>query len=253
MSLGGEKSKTLRKRISERVAESEIPIIVYLVIFASIAALWIFRSFNEDIALNFLAELFGAAFTLFIVDILLVRSKTKRWEVVREDVNYLIARLVNRVRDGISTRAFDFSPEIDPEVSEDEALSSVLKQRADLLAELEGLNPEEIEERISEELFTEINYEYFDGKAEEVWNVLNMKYSDYLHPNLVSLLIDLNVYLEDLGGHIRQYLKAERFPEEEGYYKSIGLRGAADTLKKILGVLNELNKEGYNEYAKMNK
>ena len=245
---------TLRKKISRRISQSEIPIIVYVVIFMSIALLWRLRAYNEDIALNFLAELFGAAFTLFIIDVLLVRSKTQRWKNVRAEVNYLISRNVNRLRDGISTRAFAFSPLIDHALDEVQSLQIIRDQRNAFLIELASLPEEELNSRFNiEELFSESSYEYFNEKADEVWAILNIKYSDYLHPELVSILINLHVNLKDLCGHIRQYFKMKRFPNEKEYYGAIGIRGASVSIHKIIVILNRLKQEGYSEAASLAK
>lgn len=242
----------LRKKISRRISQSEIPIIVYIVILGSIAILWRLRIYHEDIALNFLAELFGAAFTLFIIDVLLVRSKTKRWKSVREEVNYLISRNVNRLRDGISIRAFSFSPVIDQESDEIQSLKIIREQRNEFLNEIGLLNEKELIGRLNKnEFFTEVSYEYFNEKADEIWSILNIKYSDYIHPELVSILINLHIHLKDLCGHIRQYRKIERFPNERGYYSAIGIKGVSVSMFKIIIILNRLKQEGYSEAASL--
>jgi hypothetical protein len=59
--------RTLRQKISRCIQHTEIPIIVYSVVLISMFLLWRFRTYNEELAMNFFAELFGAAFTLFII------------------------------------------------------------------------------------------------------------------------------------------------------------------------------------------
>lgn len=95
-------------------------------------------------------ELLGAAFTLFIIDVLLVRSKTKHWKIVQDDFDYLIARKINRLRDGIATRAFNFKSILKPNVSDEESLSFIRKQRAVFLQELVESSREKIAKRVNE-------------------------------------------------------------------------------------------------------
>ncbi|MFC4874456.1 hypothetical protein [Negadavirga shengliensis] len=244
--------KNLRKKISSQLFRTETPMLVYVVVFASIFLLWRYRSYNEDVALNFIAELFGAAFTLFIIDVLLVRAKTKRWKIVRDEMNYLIARNVNRIRDGVSTRVFNFNSALDMAHSTEEYLAEIRKRRSAFLSDIVSLNQDEILGKINEkEFFSESSYAYFNEKADELWNILNMRYADYFHPELASHLIGLNVNLKDLCGHIRQYLKSNRFENQSDRYKNIGRQGAIVSLVKIITLLNTLKKEGYSESASM--
>jgi hypothetical protein len=53
--------------------------------------------------------------------------------MVRTHLDYLIGRNVNRVRDGVSVRAFGFESELDDHQSEPERLESSRAQRAVLL------------------------------------------------------------------------------------------------------------------------
>lgn len=247
-----ESEYTLRQKINRRIHQTEIPLLVYAVVLISMFMLWRYRAFNEDIAMNFFAELFGAAFTLFIIDILLVRSKTKKWKIVRDELNYLIARNVNRIRDGISTRIFNFNPEIDVSLPEHEYIDELRSKRTDFLNKIITLDEEEFMKLVDEkELFSETSYTYFNEKAEEIWNILNIKYSDYFHPNLVYYLMGLNLNLKDLCGHIRQYMKSNRFSEKGETYKNIGRQGASVSIIKIVTLLNTLKSEGYSELASL--
>jgi hypothetical protein len=246
--------KNLKEKISRRISRSQIPIIVYLVIICTMAVLWYLRDVQDGITMDFFAELFGAAFTLFIIDVLLVRSKAKRWKNVQEEINYLISRNVNRLRDGISTRVFGFSPTIDRESDEMQAIQAVREQRNDFLNSMAGLNEEELIQRLhQEELFSENSYDYFNEKADEIWAILNMKYSDDLHPEMVSILINLHVQLKDVCSHIRQYLKIKRFPQERKYYSTIGLKGVSVSISKTILILNRLKEEGYSEVASLSQ
>ncbi|HEX8548793.1 MAG TPA: hypothetical protein VF691_17645 [Cytophagaceae bacterium] len=101
---------TLREEanIKSVSTKSETPSIVYIAIAVGIAVSLGLRFYDKDLSLNILSEIIGAAFTLFVIDVLLVRSKTKRWQIVQKHIDYLIGRTVNRIRDGVATRAFAF-------------------------------------------------------------------------------------------------------------------------------------------------
>lgn len=230
---------------------SEIPLAVYATIFMTMALLWFFQSLHPDVMMGFFTELLGAAFTLFIVDTLLVQSKTRRWKIVQEHIDYLIARDVNRLRDGLAVRAFGFDPVITGTYSE-EQLTAVREQRAALLSAMESKSPEEIGGALSTtNLFTENTYAYLDERASALWDVFNMRYSEYMDPELVSTLIRLHTHTRDLGGHIRQYARATKFPDDAQYYQTIGLRGASVTIGEILKLVNELKRKGYSEAARI--
>ncbi len=97
--------KTLRERVERRfINQTEIPIIIFVFLIIAIYGATLLDSYNEDLSLNLVSELIGTTFILLVVNLLLVRSKHKRWKLVNEKVNYLIARSVFRLRDGISSR-----------------------------------------------------------------------------------------------------------------------------------------------------
>lgn len=234
------------------LSRTEIPLAVYVVIFSTMALLWVFQAIHEDLTIGLFTELLGAAFTLFIIDTLLVRAKTHRWKVVRNHVEYLIGRNVNRLRDGVATRAFAFNPGIDPDLSEIEMTAVLREQRAALLTELEALRPDELLQRADERaLFTEELYAYFNEKADDLWEIINMKYAEYMEPELVSILIHLHTQLKDSCGHIRQYRKLERFPGREQHYRQVGRMGMGVSLHEVLRLLNRLKRLGYSEVASL--
>jgi hypothetical protein len=230
---------------------SEIPLAVYAVIFVTMLLLWTFQHLHPDVLMGFFTELMGAAFTLFIIDTLLVRSKTKRWKYVQQHIDYLIARDVNRLRDGLAVRAFGFDPVITGDRSEDQ-VSVVREQRATLLLEMEARSPEEIVACLAKDsLFTANTYSYLQERAGALWDVFNMRYSEYMDPQLVSTLIRLHTHVNDLGGHLRQYARASVFPEDASYYHAIALQGASVSLWEILKMVNELKRQGYSMTASL--
>ncbi len=126
-----------------RFCNTEIPLAVYAAIFVTMALLWVIQEVHEDVTLGLFTELGGAAFTLFIIDTLLVRSKTRRWRLVQDHIDYLIARHVNRLRDGIAVRVFGFHTDVPAEM-EAASIDVVRAQRAGFLQELESLDPDQL-------------------------------------------------------------------------------------------------------------
>jgi hypothetical protein len=234
----------------QRFGRTEIPLAVYAAIFITMAVLWVIQEVHPDVTLGLLTELMGAAFTLFIIDTLLVRSKAKRWKLVEEHMDYLISRNVNRLRDSVAVRALGFNPSLADGLSETEQLEAIREQRAELLLQMERQRPEQLMSHLYETgLFTDVTYMYMNERADDVWDVLNMKYSEYMAPELVLALIRLHTHIKDLCGHIRQHARAERFPEDSAYYHRIGRMGAGVSVHEILKVVNELKQQGYSEPA----
>lgn len=230
------------------IRQSDIPLLVYAALGLAILALGVLRHFNEDFAWDLLSELIGAIFTLFVIDTLLVRSKAKRWNIVREHIDYLIARSVHRLRDGIAIRALQFTPDLPDKADDATKEQAVRQQRARLLSEVLTVSNEELSARLAiEVVFTEDSYQYFNEKAEDIWAILNMKYSEYLAPELVTSLIRLHTGLQDVCAHIRQHNKPDRFAQEEarGYYQDVGLRGLTISLRQVVEILNQLKEAGY--------
>jgi hypothetical protein len=243
---------TLRDQAKKKNAsKSETPIAIYIAVGIGAIIAFIIRWFDKDFSLNILSEIIGAAFTLLVIDVLLVKSKTKRWFIVQEHIDYLIARTINRIRDGIATRIFNFQPELGIRMREDQVVEAIRMQREKFLNDLSLRSPEKLAEKIDRSFFTEENYDYFDEKAEDIWKLVNMKYAEYLAPDLVSLLIDLHTNITDLCAHIRTYGKGERFPEEKEYYETTGVNSASRNMKEIIRIVIKLKEEGYSEVARI--
>jgi|GEM_PF-1016846 len=243
---------SLRHRWFSFLGRSEIPVAVYIAIFSTMTFLWVIQEVHEDLTLGLFTELLGAAFTLFIIDTLLVRAKDKRWKVVRNHVDYLIGRNVNRLRDGIATRVFAFNPRLEQTLSGSERVAAMRHHRAGLLEEVEGLDAEALGGRLGDSsLFDEDTDAWFNEKADDLWEIINMKYSEYLDPALVSLLIRLHTQMKDVCAHIRQYRKAEKFPESQAHYHEIGRLGVSVSLREVITLSNELKRKGYSEMASL--
>ncbi|WP_028981256.1 hypothetical protein [Sporocytophaga myxococcoides] len=243
---------TLRDEAKKsKINKSDRPVLIYIAIGVATLFAIALRWFDEDLSLNILSEVIGAAFTIFVIDVLLVKSKTKRWLIVQEHIDYLIGRTINRVRDGVATRVFGFKAEFNHRMTEEEVVLQLRKQREKFLNELEVLSAEKLSERIDLTFFNKDSYDYFDEKAEDIWMLINMKYAEYLAPELVSLLIDLHTNLVDVSAHIRTYDKAERFPGEKDHYHNVALQATARNLKEIIRIVIKLKEEGYSDAARI--
>jgi hypothetical protein len=246
-----DKDDTLRQQSNKVKQRSENkPIIIYGVVILAIVFSLLLRWFDVDLSLNILSEIIGAAFTIFVIEELLVKNKTKRWLVVQEHVEYLIGRTINRIRDGIATRVFLFKPEIDNQISEEQVLLNIRLQREKFLNEL-SVAPNLLAEKINPGFFVEDNYDYFNEKADDIWKLINMKYSEYMEPSLVSLLIELHTHMADVCSHIRMYGKSEKFPEEREYYQSAARNGVANSMKEMIRIVIVLKKEGYSDSVRI--
>lgn len=234
-------------KLTRIFTQTTVPLVVYGAVAVAMAFIWLLRRFHEDFAFDLLAELIGVAFTVFIIDTLLVRSKTRRWRLVQDNVDYLIARTVNRLRDGVALRAFHFEPSVPHTESE------LREQRGLFLRELAALSTADLAGRVyDKDLFCKDSHDYFGEKADDLWDILNMKYAEYLEPDLVAPLIDLHTRLKDLCGHIRQHHKAERFPGGNAdHYRENGRRGATLELSHILRILEDLKAMGYSRPAEV--
>lgn len=231
--------------------KSDTPVMIYLAVILGAAFSLIIRFYDKDLSANIFSEILGAAFTIFVIDALLVRSKTKRWHIVQEHIDYLIGRTVNRIRDGVATRVFSFKAELDKNLREQDVIPEIRKQREKFLNELSGKSTDHLSDRIDKNFFIQENYEYLDEKAEDIWKVINMKYSEYLDPDLVALLIELHTNLVDACAHIRMYQKSEKFPQEKEHYQLAGSRGTAKNMKEIIRIVIKLKEEGYSEGARI--
>lgn len=229
---------------------SNVPLIAYGALLVAGLLLWWYRSINEDFALDLLSELIGIAFIVVILDTILVRAKVKRWKMVQEQVDYLIARTVNRLRDGICTRIFSFEPVIDKLISASESEAAIRVERTNFLLRLENADDALLRSTIAvAEAMSESTYDYLNEKAADVWDIINMKYSEFLEPELISQLMMLHTVLKDACSHIRQYRKSDRFQTDKDYYKDAGLEGLRACISEMIRLLNDLKESGYSRQA----
>jgi len=251
-SESGYSDQAVKKKWSDFFDRSEVPLAVYLSIAFTMTFLWFIQEVHEDLTLGLFTELMGAAFTLFIINTLLVKAKDKRWRVVQVHVNYLIRRNVNRLRDGITTRVFLFNPDPENELGTHERAAAARIERARFLDSVADLEGDELLAKSREDsLYSEESYGWFNSKADDLWEIINMKYSEYMDPELVSSLIQLHTHLKDVCAHIRQFKKGERFSDSQDHYRQLGRLGMAVSLRKIILELNALKRAGQSEAASL--
>jgi hypothetical protein len=239
------KKLNLREKLANKTfSKSDVPIIVYAVVVLAMLVLFLFQD-KYPLAGDFFIELFGVAFTLFIIDILLVRSKTKRWKIVHDDIDYLIARLVNRMREGLAYRCFKFVPNLSNNTTHfNEQLTLFLEEN-------QFLTDTALSEKLSkEEFFSLDTYQYLNERATDIWDIINMKYAEFLAPDLVSNLINLHASLKDMAVYNVQYRKADRYGANSTIYKEKAVQGLLFSLRDCLKNLNKLNEDGFSESAR---
>jgi len=242
----------LRKRLQmKRLTQTETPIIIYVAVGLAILIAIAIKPLHEELSLNLTSEMIAVAFIIFVVNILLVSSKNKRWKIVSSRMDYLIARNVNQIRESIATYAIGFNPDLPKDDPHNQIMQDIQDQRDRLFAELVGLTDEEMASRIQDQLFQEGHLDYFSERSEQLWNLLNMKYSEYLAPQLVSQLMDLHIQLTDLCSHIRSFNRSKWFIEDSHFYQASGRMGAAHNVKSILKLVIRLKSEGYSEIPRM--
>lgn len=223
------------------------PIIIYCAVILGIVVALQIKPYHEELSLNLVSEIIGGAFILFVIDFLLVRSKTKRWEIVQQNIDYLISRNISRLRDGMTRRAFGFQPKVNESLPTEDIKEDISRQRHVFLTSLSHLEQKALSKKLVDDFFSEDNYDYFNEKADEIWNILNMKYSEYLPPELVSLLMELHTHLKDVCAHIRLFQKSEQFHLEKEYYAKTGKNGSAYHLMECIQIVNRLKEKGYSK------
>jgi hypothetical protein len=84
---------------------------------------------------------------------------------------------------------------------------NIRQQRDMKLDSLSKLTPTELFDNLERKFSNKENILYFDEKAAEIRQYLDMVHSEYLSPNVVHSLIDLYVNIKDLCAHMKIYNK----------------------------------------------
>jgi len=160
-------------------------------------------------------------------------------------VEYTLGRTIHTLTDGLLKNLFSFVPDIS-EDSEDPEITA-RKQKEELLEELLEMDPEDVLERMDDDFLEEEYDDYFLEKAEDLWRILNTRYSEHFEPELVTQLMDLNLHLRDLHNSIRFYKRSRETGQEAAseYYEEKGSSRMVSSAKKTVECLLKLKEMGY--------
>lgn len=220
---------------------------LYILILVTFIGAGMLYRIHEDFGIDISIELLGALLTIFIIDSLLLRSKRKRWDVVQDEVEYILARTVNNIRDEILREIFAFKPEI-PSCSEKNLKvieDSIREQRDKRFKEILQMEDEEIF-KIAEDNFLKKGYhDQFSESAEELWRMINTRHSEHLDPEVVDDFLKLHLILRDLHSSIQLYKRQNKEKNDKDFYIRKGGEGVVYNIKECIKVLIRLKKRGY--------
>ncbi len=223
----------------------ERPIGLYVIIAFAIIAGGLLWRYHADFEIDITIELLGAFLTIVIIDQLLLKSKRKRWNLVRDEIEYTLGRTINTLRDDVLRSLFSFEPDLE-QTSSENIEDSIRKQKDKRFMELLEMDPEDMLDQIDDH-FLEKEYEdYFLEKAEDIWRLLNTRYSEHFDPDLVEQLLNLNLNLRDLHTNIKFYKRGEEVDENESvYYEKRGEKRIVSSAKETIECLIKLKDLGY--------
>ncbi len=224
------------------------PIGLYVIIAFAIVAGGILWRYHADFEIDITIELLGAFLTIVIIDQLLLKSKRKRWNLVRDEIEYTLGRTIHSLRDDLLRNLFSFEPDLE-QTSPENIEDSIRKQKDERFSELLDIEPEEMLDQIDDEFIEEEYEDYFLEKAEDLWRLLNTRYSEHFDPDLVEQLLDLNLQLRDLHSNIKFYKRSEEASDDGSdrstYYEKRGGKRIVMTAKKTIRSLIKLKEMGY--------
>jgi TM2 domain-containing membrane protein YozV len=223
------------------------PILVYVLLFLSFTGSGFLWFYSEGFAENIMVELIGAVLFLLIIDQLLLKSRRKRWNIVKDEIEYLLERTIHTFRDDMLIKLFNFKPEIDSQTEEqlENIETSIRRQKNNMLDKIDNMTEQEILS-ILESGFLQKEYsDYFQEQAEDLWRIINNKYAEDLNPEIVHNLLQLHLFIRDLHNSIRTYKKAEWNPAKGDYYRKKGGRNIVYNIHNIIRCLFALRKLGY--------
>ncbi|MEI6673373.1 MAG: hypothetical protein WCL02_09020 [bacterium] len=118
----------------------------------------------------------------------------------------MISRNINRLRENVLSRLFDFDPDLEDESKDTDTIEKIIRQQRDKkLEELTKIDSHLLLKSLDKKFSDKENIIYFDERSAEIWQYLDMRHSEYLSPDVVHCLIDLYVNIKDLCSHMRIY------------------------------------------------
>jgi hypothetical protein len=225
------------------------PWMLYFIILLAVITAGTLWRIHEGFSIDITIELLGAIITIIIIDELLLKSKRKRWNLVKNEVQYILARTVNIIRSDILRDMFFFSPELKENKDMDSQERFIREQKDEQFNKLLNMSSEKMLE-ILEKGFLKQEYEdYFKEHAEDLWRILNTRYSEHLEPEVVEELLKLDLHLRDLHNSIRIYKRGVD-KQQKKYYQELGGRNIVYNTKNIIQILVNLKKMGYSQIQK---
>ena len=227
------------------------PLIGYILLFLALLGSLFLFFFSEGFAENIMVELIGAIIFLLIIDQLLLKSERKQWQVVKNEIEYLLARTLNSLRDDILIKMFNFKHETEFNNNITETEKLIRKEKEEYLNDLVARDDEEIARMIDNNYLNKLNSydDFFLEKAEDLWRTINNKYSDHFEPEEIKEFISLSLYLRDLNHGLKTYQKSFHYEDKKEYYQQKGLRNIVHNTREIIETLIELKDLGYQPTA----
>ena len=226
------------------------PIGLYIIIVFGIVAAGLLWRYHADFEIDITIELLGAFLTIVIIDQLLLKSKRKRWNLVKDEIEYTLGRTIHNLRDDVLRKLFAFKPDIDGSSKTPEEIELSIRQQKDrFFQEILEMDSEDILEMMEDE-FLEENYEdHFLEKAEDLWRILNTRYSEHFEPELVEELLNLNMHLRDTHNNIKFYKRSEETSEldRSDYYEKRGGKRIVSSTRELIKSLIKLKEMGYSQ------
>lgn len=224
----------------------ERPLMVYVILFLAIIGSSYLITRSEGFFEDIMVELIGAVFFILIIDQLLLRSQRKRWRIVKNEIEYILSRTLNILRDDILINMFSYKPVLALDSGDLEAWdASVRQHKTETLEKILQLDTDGLFHAIREDYLLGDYEDIFQEKAEDLWRILNAKHIEHLAPEEVKLFLALHLHLRDLHTGIRTYQKSSQENDKRDYYRKKGKRGIVHNTRQIIGHLIELRKLGY--------
>ena len=219
---------------------------VYLVLFLALIGSAYLITHGDGFFENIMIELIGAVFFIMIIDQLLLKSQRKRWRVVKNEIEYILSRTLNILRDDILANMFAYHPEFSIAGGDLETWEGAIrKQKTKLLEDILQMDADEMIGAIKQSYLLEEYDNLFQEKAEDLWRILNAKYIEHLAPYEVKLFLALHLHLRDLHAGIKTFQKGYQESDKREYYRKKGQRSIVHNTRQIVGHLIELRSLGY--------
>lgn len=219
------------------------PWILYTIIIVAFIGAGLLWRIHEGFSVDITIELLGAIFTIVIIDELLVKDKRKRWDVVKKEIEYILARTINMVRDDVLRTMFSFTPNIDPKADIFFTEENIRQQKNREFDRILSMSDDDMIEVLENGYLKEKYDDKFEEEAKELWRILNTRYSEHLEPDVVDELLKLHLHMRDLHNNIKLYHRGKE--ENKSYYVQKGVYEAVYNTRNMVMSLIRLKSMGY--------